>query len=463
MPRTPARAFRSLALIALAAAASALSLARESAPNLRRSTRLCIYTVPALLVSNSSMNALRPPLPGQPVWRSTATGFTSNPGVASAWQHRASLHCAAPASSLGPVAGVGSGEAADGTEAADGAEAAGALSCPSRANQSNESYDTLPEHCATDPLLAPAVLLSPAARSPLSAPDSLSSVHALRPPLPGQPTWCLAAACVGFPANSAVASLYCASDAGSLGPEAGVGPAVAADGAETADGALLSSVLCEGVGRVGSGCRSCSPCRRLEDSEARGPTCPVVTPRVVGSTLRECDAGSTPGATLPVISASEQTGGDNRGVSTTQQPYGVAQWPPASAAAPRPCLGAPSHHGCCLTAHFDRAAQRQQSQLECQRPTCGTLPSEAVKLERTIPCGIYAANDDSLPPGSGSTSTDGVRAPGRGGAVLASPVPDNSDMDIFVGGTPVNETIASLFSCDASPSGLRRPPTRTRG
>ena len=91
------------------------------------------------------------------------------------------------------------------------------------------------------------------------------------------------------------------------------------------------------------------------------------------------------------------------------------------------------------------------TQLECQRPTCGTLPSEAVKLERTIPCGIYAANDDSLPPGSGSTSTDGVRAPGRGGAVLASPVPDNSDMDIFVGGTPVNETIASLFSCDASP------------
>ncbi|EOD06259.1 hypothetical protein EMIHUDRAFT_249956 [Emiliania huxleyi CCMP1516] len=202
MPRTPARAYRSLALIALAAAASALSLARESAPNLRRSTRLCIYTVPALLVSNSSMNALRPPLPGQPVWRSTATGFTSNPGVASAWQHRASLHCAAPASSLGPVAGVGSGEAADGTEAADGAEAAGALSCPSRA----------------------------------VVPDSLSSVHALRPPLPGQPTWCLAAACVGFPANSAVASLYCASDAGSLGPEAGVGPAMAADGAETADG-----------------------------------------------------------------------------------------------------------------------------------------------------------------------------------------------------------------------------------
>ena len=139
MPRTPARAYRSLALIALAAAASALSLARESAPNLRRSTRLCIYTVPALLVSNSSVNALRPPLPGQPVWRSTATGFTSNPAVASAWQHRASLHCASPASSLGPVAGVGSGEAADGTEAADGAEAAGALSCPSRANQSNES------------------------------------------------------------------------------------------------------------------------------------------------------------------------------------------------------------------------------------------------------------------------------------------------------------------------------------
>ncbi|EOD24629.1 hypothetical protein EMIHUDRAFT_206671 [Emiliania huxleyi CCMP1516] len=237
MPRTPARAFRSLALIALAAAASALSLARDSAPNLRRSTRLCIYTVPALLVSNSSVNALLVSnSSGQPVWRSTATGFTSNPAVASAWQHRASLHCASPASSLGPVAGVGSGEAADGTEAADGAEAAGALSCPSRANQSNESYDTLPEHCATDPLLAPADLLSPAARSPLSAPDSLSSVHALRPPLPGQPTWCLAAACVGFPANSAVASLYCASDAGSLGPEAGVGPAVAADGAETADG-----------------------------------------------------------------------------------------------------------------------------------------------------------------------------------------------------------------------------------
>ena len=42
---------------------------------------------------------------------------------------------------------------------------------------------------------------------------------------------------------------------------------------------------------------------------------------------------------------------------------------------------------------------------------------------------------------------------GRGGAVLASPVANNSDIDIFVGGTPANETIVSLFSRDASSAG----------
>ena len=66
---------------------------------------------------------------------------------------------------------------------------------------------------------------------------------------------------------------------------------------------------------------------------------------------------------------------------------------------------------------------------------------------------IFYPSDDSLLPGPWSTGTEGGRAPGRGGAVLASPVPNNSDIDIFVGGTPANETIANLFCRDASSAG----------
>ena len=65
--------------------------------------------------------------------------------------------------------------------------------------------------------------------------------------------------------------------------------------------------------------------------------------------------------------------------------------------------------------------------------------SKSIDSER-----IFYPSDDSLLPGPWSTGTEGSRAPGRGAAVLASPVPHNSDIDIFDGGTPANETIASF-------------------
>ena len=85
---------------------------------------------------------------------------------------------------------------------------------------------------------------------------------------------------------------------------------------------------------------------------------------------------------------------------------------------------------------------------------CEVRPSRSHKLYKSVDSErIFYPSDDSLLPGPWSTGTEGGRAPGRGGAVLASPVPNNSDIDIFVGGTPANETIASLFSRDASWAG----------
>ena len=81
-------------------------------------------------------------------------------------------------------------------------------------------------------------------------------------------------------------------------------------------------------------------------------------------------------------------------------------------------------------------------------------PSRSHELSKSIDSErIFYPSDDSLLPGPWLTGTEGSRAPGRGGAVLASPVPNNPDIDIFAGGTPANETIASLFPRDASSAG----------
>ena len=67
---------------------------------------------------------------------------------------------------------------------------------------------------------------------------------------------------------------------------------------------------------------------------------------------------------------------------------------------------------------------------------CEGRPSRSHKLYKSVDSErIFYPSDDSLLPGPGPTGTEGSRAPGRGGAVLASPVPNNSDIDIFVGGT----------------------------
>ena len=79
---------------------------------------------------------------------------------------------------------------------------------------------------------------------------------------------------------------------------------------------------------------------------------------------------------------------------------------------------------------------------------CEVRPSRSHELYNFIDSErIFYPSDDSLLPGPWSTGTEGGRAPGpgRGGAVLASPVPNNPDIDIFAGGTPADETIASLF------------------
>ena len=78
---------------------------------------------------------------------------------------------------------------------------------------------------------------------------------------------------------------------------------------------------------------------------------------------------------------------------------------------------------------------------------CEVRPSRSHELYKFIDSErIFYPSDDSLLPGPWLTGTEGSRAPGRGGTVLASPVPNNIDIDIFAGGTPADETIASLFS-----------------
>ena len=85
---------------------------------------------------------------------------------------------------------------------------------------------------------------------------------------------------------------------------------------------------------------------------------------------------------------------------------------------------------------------------------CEVRPSRSHKLYKSVDSErIFYPSDDSLLPGPWVTGTEGSRAPGRGGTVLASPVPNNIDIDIFAGGTPADETIASLFSRDASSAG----------